>query len=263
MVDRGAPSLAAAYRGFRDELHVARMKPKETPFGFSLVGDPSMQDGTFEPEETQLMRELLSDADRLLDIGANVGYYTCLSRSLGKPVVAFEPLPSNLRLLMRNLEANQFSDTELWPVGLSDQQGLLPLYGGSTGASMLAGWSGASSAYRVTVPVTTLDTVIHGRFAGEKLFIKIDVEGAEYGVLRGAEQTALRTPRPVWLVEVTYKLHRPEVNRQFVDTFEFFWSKGYEARAGVGERRVVTREDVRAWAAQDDPKLPAYNWLFS
>lgn len=238
------------------------MRPARTPFGFWLAGHPAMQDGTFEPEETRLLLELLRRADRFIDVGANAGYYVCLSKSLGKPAVAFEPVPSNVRLLMRNLDVNGYTDVELWPVGLSDHQGLLAIYGGATGASLVEGWSGTSSAYRQTIPVTTLDTVLHGRFEREQLVIKIDVEGAEYDVLKGAAATASRTPRPIWLVEINYNQHWPEANKHFVPTFDFFWSKGYTAHLPTDDRRLVTREEVLAWAARPDSQLPSYNWLF-
>lgn len=263
VIDSKAPSLAGAYRSFRDELRTARMQPKRTPFGFSLLGDPSMQDGTFERDETALIGELLQRADRLVDVDANVGYYTCLARAGGKPVVAFEPVSTNLRLLTRNLGTNGWMDVDLWPVGLSDTAGLLPIYGAATGASMVAGWSGVSRSYRQIIPVTTLDTVIAGRFAGEKLLVKIDVEGAEYGVLRGALETIEREPKPVWLVEITLRQHRPEVNRHFLDSFDLFLDRGYEVRVGASGRRKVTRAELAAWAADPNATLPTYNWLFT
>jgi len=258
-VEHRAPALAAAYRSLREEILLARMKARRTPFGFLLAGDVSMQNGTFEPEETRLIRELLERADRLIDVGANAGYYTGIARAMNKDVIAIEPQSANCRLLMRNIALNQWTGIEIWPMALGAKPGLAPLYGRATGATMVAGWSGASTEHRQIVPVTTLDTILRNRFHGERLLIKIDVEGAEYDVLLGATRTAARVPRPVWLVEATYTVHRRSANDRFLDTFDFFWSRGYECRTANGD--VVTREQLTQWIAQN--ALPAYNWWFA
>lgn len=252
-VEKRAPSLATAWRSVRDELQLARSQPRRTPFGFLLAADPSMQNGTFEREETRLVRELLGRADRLIDVGANAGYYTALARSMGRSVVAIEPSPANCRLLMHNLALNEWSDVEIWPMALAAQPGLVPLYGSATAATIVAGWNRISAGHRQLVPVTTLDTLIGHRFEGERLLVKIDVEGAEYDVLSGAMKTAARAPKPFWMVEAT-------PHERFLDTFEFFWSRGYECRIADGQRPTVTLEQLRDWMSRN--ALPAYNWFF-
>ena len=79
-----------------------------TPLGFKLVSGfhPAyrmMRQGTFEREETAVIQRFLGEADVFVDVGANLGYYTCLALSRGKPVVAFEPQKQNLQCLFRNL----------------------------------------------------------------------------------------------------------------------------------------------------------------
>jgi hypothetical protein len=90
---------------------------------------------------------------------------------------------------------------------------------------LIRGWAGYPAGTEQRIPLTTLDTVLGGRFTGEQLLIKIDVEGAEYQVLRGAMLTL----------------------RHFADTFELFWAAGYEARRIDAGRTPVTRRDIADW----------------
>ena len=87
------PDIANLYRTLRDELVFHRQKPVRIPLGFWFYGDRSMELGLFEPDETALIMEILEDVDVFIDIGANVGYYSCLARSRGKKVISIEPHP--------------------------------------------------------------------------------------------------------------------------------------------------------------------------
>ena len=196
--------LAPVYRAARDEWRFAGLRFAQTPFGYKLAGPRTMQTGAFEAAEVALLKQHLSSADVFVDIGANVGYFTCLARSMGKQVVAVEPHWGNLRYLYANLQVNGWTDgVDICPMGLSDKPGLVWLYGGGTDASLLSGWSGASEAFKRTIPVTTLDALLSERFSGRRVLVKMDVEGAEYKVLQGAVETLRATPRPLWLVEIS------------------------------------------------------------
>ncbi|HEX8251901.1 MAG TPA: FkbM family methyltransferase [Thermoanaerobaculia bacterium] len=258
VVEERTPALARAWRSLRDELYLARLRPQRTQHGFLFAGDRSMQEGTFEPEETRLVCELLQRADRLIDVGAYAGYYTAIARAAGRSAIAIEPSPANCRLLMHNLALNEWADVEIWPMAVAAKPELLPLYGAATGATLVEGWNGISARHRQIVAVTTLDTLLGDRFAGEQLLVKIDVEGAENEVLAGATNTAMRTPKPFWMVEATHTAHARD---RFLDTFDFFWSRGYECHAANRERTRVTREELLGWMSRN--ALPTYNWFFA
>src|SRR4051794_38076068 len=215
LLEQRAPAIASGIRAMREELRAHKAEPVRTPLGFVLAGDASMQNGTFEPVETALLRRRIAEADIFIDVGANVGFYTCLARMAGKHAIAIEPLADNLRYLYRNLQANGWNDVEVWPLGIAPRPGLLTLYGAQTGASLVPGWAGVSTAFSRMVAVTTLDLIAGGRFQGQRIVVKIDVEGAEYGVLEGAPALLSRRPRPVWLIEVVRDLHRPGGNPDF------------------------------------------------
>src|ERR1019366_3381326 len=113
-VDTYAPWLGEIYRQMRDQT--MRQQSIPTKYGFTLAGDPSMASEDWEQEEVNAFVELIESHDVVLDIGANVGFYTCLAARCGKPVVSFEPSPRNLDFLYRNLSENGFSNVEIYPM---------------------------------------------------------------------------------------------------------------------------------------------------
>lgn len=225
-----------------------------------------METGAFEESEIALLREQLQTGDVFVDIGANIGLFSCLARSLGCTVVAIEPLSDNLRWLYANLTANGWDDTEVIPIGMGERPGLATLYGADTGASLIPGWAGVADHdfLKEVIPINTLDTMLGDRFAGERLFVKVDIEGAELGMLRGAAHTLARTPKPIWLVEIVLTEHRPGAwNPDFAATFDVFFAAGYRACLATDPGRPVRAEDVARWVAAGRCDHAAYNYLFT
>jgi FkbM family methyltransferase len=273
------PSLVALYRSLRpgpvvsDWWNTYFPKPRKavlTPLGFKLVSNNyaanrAMQAGTFEAEETEIIRHHLGGAEVFVDVGANIGLYTCLARSEGKYAIAVEPQPRNLECLSASLLLNGWTDTEVYPLGLGPSYGLAILYGASgPSASLLAGWATYSKRFQQTIPVTTLDALVGDRFTGKKLLIKIDVEGAEYGVLSGAKRTLTTLPRPTWMVEICLnEFHPAGLNPDYSATFEMFWTHGYEARTADRQNRLVTPTDIRDWIAAKRSSLKVFNYIFT
>lgn len=154
----------------RDEIRFYKKNPVLTPFGFRLSGDKSMEIGSFEPEESEMIMDRLVDTDVFVDVGANVGFYSCLARSRGKRVISVEPHSMNIRALFRNIELNSWKDIEVWPIGLADSPGSMTLWGGGTGASLVMGWAGISTSWKQTIAVNTIDNILGNRFRGNRLF---------------------------------------------------------------------------------------------
>ena len=276
---RRNPTILKAYRSIQWKKHIysdwlntylfKHTVQLDTPFGFKMMtrnylANRMMIEGAFETEETELIKKNLSDAEVFVDVGANIGVYTSIACSLGKHVIAIEPQPQNLECLYANLISNNWQNAEVFPLGVSDQPGLVILYGASgPSASLVSGWGGYSKRFQRIIPVNTLDTLLGNRFSGKKLFIKIDVEGAEYHVMRGAIKTLSLSPRPTWLIEICLnEFHPGGTNPNYEATFELFWQHGYEARMANKEVTRVTPNDIKSWVARNGSTNHTFNYLF-
>jgi len=223
-----------------------------------------METGNFEKDETTILRKLFNSAEVFVDIGANIGYFTCLACQCGMRVIAFEPINSNLKYLYENLRENGWhKNAEVFPMGASDKPGLVDIFGEGTGASLLEGWAGVSSLQRQTISVSSLDLVLGDRLAGKQTVIKMDVEGAEFQALCGASKLLGQLPRPIWLVEITLSEHRQGgKNPNFEATFELFWKYGYEAYSIGSSPCLVTRAKLDDYLNNGNNKGFESNFLF-
>ena len=249
-----------------------------TQWGFKMVGSRSqhhlaMQEGEFELGEIAVLGKLLEEMDVFVDVGANIGYFTCFARNLGVKVVAIEPMQRNFQYLCENVHVNGWDDVELFACGLSDQCGVGVMYGASsTGASFIEKWAGASSRFKRFAAMTTLDRLIGGEYLGNKRLIKMDIEGLEYHALKGAKRVLEGGRRdtekneggmPVWLVEITMNEYHPEgVNPCFLSTFELFFEAGYRCLLLDDEAEEVNVEMVKLWVKEGETGRYEVNYLF-
>lgn len=258
------PRAATIYRSVRDQLDCME-EPNATRWGFKLAGNTAMAQGTFEPTETELVRSILKDVDILVNVGTNVGYYCCHALSLGKPVIAFEPIERNLRYLYKNIKSNRWSGAEVYPIALSNSVGVLEIYGGNTGASLVKGWAGTHESYVKLVPSSTMDVVLGNRLRGKRALILVDVEGAEKWMLEGATIMLANDPKPIWVVEIATTDHMPhgvEMNPNFKSTFALFFQNGYRSFTFDRYMRPVTMEHVEL-ASSGSQRFATHNFVFS
>ena len=147
------------------------------------------ESGVYEPEIVGLIRETLRPGQTFIDVGANEGYHTIIAaiamNRTGK-IIAVEPQRRLWSALETNLRLND-SEAMLIPAVLSDYSGQARLY------LYPSSNPGASSLFRptryplpfVTVPSTTLERLFDEQEIGVCHLMKIDVEGAEYEVIKG------------------------------------------------------------------------------
>jgi FkbM family methyltransferase len=259
------PVLAFTYRTIRDNQRLFE-RPEMTPLGFKFNGNKSMEAGLFEPAETELVKRLLANVDVVINVGANIGYYCCLAAKENKTVVAFEPMPQNLRYLLRNIQANNWTESvEVFPLALSNKVGVTEIYGGGTGASLLKGWAGTSEKDKTLVPLSTLEIVLGKRFLGQRILFIIDIEGAEQSMLEGAQTYLTADLNPIWLVEIAGAEHQPrgtKINPNLLSTFELFWGRGYVSHAVDESFREITRQEIEQVVASEIDTLKTHNFLF-
>lgn len=175
--------------------------------GVDFRVDESLRRWNFTSERAMQVAfdEMVSSGDQCIDVGANFGMHTLYLANLvgnsGK-VWAFEPLPKNLDLLRWNIRLNHLSQSvEIVPkVASNSPEPFLRMAGMDDPVAVTAFLSNETDAQTISVPNVRLDDMFNAKSSNIGL-IKIDVEGAEMEVLRGAEEMLQRC-RPNLVIEV-------------------------------------------------------------
>ncbi|MGH9439860.1 MAG: FkbM family methyltransferase [Terriglobia bacterium] len=151
-------------------------------------------------DELEIRRRVGKGSTRI-DAGAHIGYYSLLlSRQVGAEgrIISFEPVPSTYQFLQRNLLLNGASNVHAVRSAVGDKAGPVPM---RFGKGLRMGWSSVDEAAESKVPCTTIDSETVSRALQKVDFIKIDVEGYEPNLLRGASKT-IKDFRPTLMLEV-------------------------------------------------------------
>ncbi len=170
--------------------------------GDTTVGKALRAEHHYEPHVAKCLREFLGPGGTFVDVGASVGYFTVLGGHIvgdtGK-VISFEPGPQNVPLLLLNIAANGLGNVDVHQLAVTRYKDVL-LYSRSGGNGTIRPWDRTPKDLddNDLVQGNTLDRVL-GPTATVDV-IKVDVEGAEGLVLRGAEQV-LRHSHPAIIFE--------------------------------------------------------------
>jgi FkbM family methyltransferase len=270
--------------GARDALALARMLlqvagPAAEPFldrlqGRSIalptpagpvaadLGDWTTYAQVDECDLGDLFRLLLEPGQVVLDIGAHNGSHALqFSRCVGPAgrVYAFEPNPDNLPLLRATLAMNRIQDrVVLCPVALAEHSGHRRFFGyeadrdgcrrfpGRSGMlfSMIPG-GGFQRPSAALVPTLSLDQWSRARPGLKADLVKVDTEGAEWGILRGAAEFLRTLPEVLLFIE----LHEAELERQGTSPHAL---RALLAEAGFTVFAVLRTPEgfrLRAWKA--------------
>lgn len=184
--------------------------------------------GTYEPEQTKLFAEAVKPGAVVYDIGAHYGYYTLLSSKFvghNGQVISFEPSPGNLVKLRRHISLNNCENVRVLELAVSDVEGTAR-FETRTGS----GVGHLASDGPLEVRVTRLDAV--ARDLPAPTVMKIDVEGAEVGVLEGARETLERSRPTIFL-----SLHGDDLKARCTQMLE---DRGYTIREILPMEIVAT-----------------------
>jgi FkbM family methyltransferase len=161
--------------------------------------------GLTEPETRSLLAKHLQPGQVMLDIGAYVGQFSLVASQLvpNLRVFAFEPTPSVFAQLQRNIELNDCRNVTCVNLALSDTPGTAQFftYPGSADQNSLRPLSVDSNA-SIEVRVGTVDSFLKDQNLDRLDVLKIDVEGNELAVLKGAGASLSRF-KPVLIVEIS------------------------------------------------------------
>jgi len=252
-VTRSFPQLPGRWRLVHwlegHEHALATLPPKTVRFSgrFRMRVNPLDENGRryyvngFQPTErlTRHFIRLVRPGDTVIDVGANLGYYTLAAAKLvGREgeVHAFEASPLTLAWLQQNAALNPFANIHVHGVAVSDRCGETTFH---TAPAEKAGYSslrdlGDETRSVVTVPTVTLDSLLDE--IPRTRLVKIDVEGAELLVLHGMERLIGRD-RPYIIMEIDDAFLR-QLGATAAAQCEFLTSRGYELHQIVAGGRL-------------------------
>ncbi len=199
----GGPGQMGARRRFRIGEHALRFESTLLDF----IGKSLFLYGVWELHETRFMQRFLQPGMRFVDIGANIGYHTLIAaRLVGESgaVYAFEPSDHTRRLLVRNLALNQARHVTVEAVAVTDFEGSIDFFESqSEQYHVLSSTIPSDRLSAVAKPVraTTLDTFLAERGIDGVDMVKVDVEGAEISVFRGARALLASDRAPLLMFE--------------------------------------------------------------
>lgn len=169
--------------------------------------------GINEVAKRRLMAQVIKPGTVVYDIGANVGSYTILTSVLtgdSGNVYAFEPLPDNLQYLHRHIKLNNLHNIEVHEVAVWNKSGTVKFQGTSDRVT-----SHISDEGSIEVKTVSIDSLVFDGPLSPPDIIKIDVEGAETGVLEGAQKTLKKYQPSIFLAT-----HGDDINRNCREQLE-------------------------------------------
>ncbi len=190
-----------------------------------------------DPFLLSMVRELVRPNMTVWDIGANVGLFSFAAASLGAQVVAVEADTWLANLVQRSVLLNKLPVTVI-PAAVSDRQGISQLHLSAEGKASNSLVGNGHMAQTVVAVTVTLDSLLE-HFAAPQV-LKIDVEGMEYAVLRGARKVL--QARPHIFCEVTER--HEEIGKLLTEAGYQF----YAARASDRQPLVRPSRDTLATA---------------
>ena len=201
-------------------------------------------DNTPGASEERLLFQL--SGSLFVDVGAHVGYFSLLLRHQFRTIYAIEPHPGNLAILQRRIKKAKAQNIQPIPIAISDQaQTKIPLFlgnapgnpsliyefaGGTGGVSgvwndSVSQRTGTRRGDKILVDTTTLAELLKDEPVVD--LVKVDVEGAEWQVIKGAEPIIEKIQS--WLIEVHYRSYS-ELKELRLKMQDWLKQRGYIAQ---------------------------------
>ncbi len=220
----------------------------------------------FERTEMQLVAKLLKPDMKVIDAGANIGIYSLLAaKCVGDNgrIWAFEPSQTTYGLFLDNLALSSVRIVAAHRLALSDVRGQLTLRSENGFGDLYRhlDYSGKAAAGDVveTVDVTTLDDFAAANQIDRIDFLKIDVEGGEYSLLKGSQRLLSQSPNVIVMVEIEEDWCL-RYGFKTDDAFEVLRSLGFnlyswsKRQAGWSTNESELNKSRTVWATRN-PKL--------
>lgn len=203
----------------------------------------------YEPEETEMVMNILRRYENdsnftVLDVGANIGWYTLniMNAYPQMRVFSFEPSPTTFNRLQNNLTLNKFSVQGAVNCGLYKEKGTIDFYYDEegSGASSLVNLRDKEKIQKISVSVDTMDSWVSQNEIDRVDFIKCDVEGSEFFVYQGGRET-IQKYKPIIFSEMLRKWSA-KFGYHPNDIIRFMSEIGYQCFVIHSDRLVALKE---------------------
>lgn len=239
---------------FPDEATIRQTKLN----GFNLavwanehIGRKILTTGSFEPEELILFPVLVRGGGAVIDVGANIGVHTINMASTDRgriTVYAFEPVRRNALLIELNCEINRLRNVTVINAPVSYKSGLSLTPTIPENDSAYAYFSEGNGGQKTV----SLDDFAAERKIGRVTLVKIDVEGAEMQVLRGAEKLLSGEDRPASVVVEIVPEYLARFGDTAADVVSFMQARGYAPRIIDGKNLVSLERALIPVSSRED-----------
>ena len=217
--------------------------------------------GVHEKNSTEEVKKIIKPGMKILEVGANIGYYALLETKLAGPrgrLYAIEPSPYNFETLKKNLELNNVRNADIHQAAFGQirTKAKFYVYDRSNLSSFIKREDMGMKCKEVEVEIITLDDFLRGK---EVDFIRMDVEGYEKEILKGAEKALSEGKKPKYFfIEVHSELlHKKGSSAK--EIFEFLAKYGYDIHKSFWRGR----SDIAVESMKDQlahPKLEVGYW---
>lgn len=247
------PRLTATWRVFTFELDLLRGKEVivRNVHGRNMVLNirrPGIAHelaiwGEREILETRVFNGVVKKGMTVVDLGANVGYYTLMASYLvGNEgmVYAIEPLPANYSSLSQNVKMNDLKNVETHQMAISNKDGMASFFLGAAdnlGTLMDHTEYVGKTSEKIDVLTTTLDQFLASR--GQIDFLRMDIEGSECEVFDGMGKTFKQQVPPRILFEV-HPVGPTDPDPRFTSHFQNLVSMGYLLRFVISSGNPIS-----------------------
>lgn len=216
-----------------------------TAAGATLAVDPGnldiyttiLREGSWEPQIVEACLCAVRSGDTFVDVGANAGYMT-LEVARQRPdarIAAFEPQPQLALLTAVSARLSGFSHVDVYELAIGAEDGAIKLFVPPHAVHASVARAG-EDCKQLLCQQRTIDTLLATNTIPSPDVMKIDVEGAEWAVLRGAEQT-IREAQPVMIFEATDHARRFDYSRH--DLLTWLATRGPYTFFSVGAHDVL------------------------
>lgn len=237
------------------------------PWRWDLKEDSIMKqlylDRTREPLATRFLRSFIDHDERILELGANIGYYVLLEKNIAPKatIYAVEPDPRNFRMLKKNLALNSIKDVSCDCLAMADRAGTAKLF--IDKASNFHTLVDRGHGLAIDVATTTVDEFCKGK---RITFLRMDIEGYETKVIKGMSKSLRSSSLCKLFVEIHPHLVPYKEMRAFLSVLR---DHGFDIATAISRDNILRKKLGQAREERipitqfiDDPRLRSRSHAF-